>query len=132
MEFCPVLVKISEGVRSSFYADTGYQYLLQVWSKKNDKIYERPLLCKLISFNMLMCLEPVKNWNVFFDYLIYKPEAPDSNHEYIHLVNLTNNNSMILIKDFTQDPDCTFESFLLFVVVLLKFIIIYRSLLCIP
>jgi hypothetical protein len=48
----------------------------------------------------------VKCWNIYFNYFIYKPEAPDDRHEYIHLVNLENKNSMILIEDFVHDPDC--------------------------
>jgi hypothetical protein len=37
---------------------------------------------------------------------MFKTEGSDENSDYFHLVNLENENSTVLIKDFVQSPDC--------------------------
>ncbi len=49
--------------------------------------------------HIIYLLGPVKCWNIFYNYLIYRPEKPDENHDHIYLVDLENENSMILIED---------------------------------
>ena len=51
----------------------------------------------ILLFNIF--LGPVKSWNIFYNYLIYRPEKPDENHDHIYLVDLENENSMSLIED---------------------------------
>jgi hypothetical protein len=43
MDYCPVLIKISDEMRTKFYEESGFRYLLQVWNRDNEKIYERKL-----------------------------------------------------------------------------------------
>lgn len=72
-------------------------------------------------------LGPVKAWNIFYKYFIYRPEDPDENHDHIHLVNLENphpeqnnleqKNSMILIEDFTGNPDCIIYYYTYYIIV---------------
>jgi hypothetical protein len=52
----------------------------------------------------------VKVWTIFYDYFIFKPEAPDENDGYFHIVNLKNGNSTILVQDFIKDKDCKLYS----------------------
>ena len=49
MDYCPVLVQISEPLQSKFYSQEGYRYLIQVWSKENEKkVYEKPFISKAV------------------------------------------------------------------------------------
>ena len=77
-----------------------------MWNTDNDKIYERPLVSKFHMLPYLPLTEPVKSWNVFYQYLIYRVEAPDENYNYIHIVNLDNENSTLLIEDIFNTYDC--------------------------
>ena len=64
MPYCPVLVAINDEIQSAHNGTNsgihssaefankaqsyiGAKYLLQVWSKDNKKIYEKPLKCKI-------------------------------------------------------------------------------------
>jgi hypothetical protein len=81
-----------------------------VWSNSHQKIYEVELQSNLIESANIF-LEPIKAWNISFDYFIYKPEEPDVNHNFFHLVNLTKVNdkgqcSAQLVQDFVENPDC--------------------------
>jgi hypothetical protein len=51
MDFCPVLVQISNEIQK-FH--NGAKFLLQVWTKDNKKIYEKPLRCKNLQNLMLI------------------------------------------------------------------------------
>jgi hypothetical protein len=56
---------------------------------------------------LTVLLDEITTWNIFHQYLIYKPEAPDENSEYFHLINLEKNNATYLIEDITNnDPSC--------------------------
>jgi len=51
MDHCPVLVKINNDKVKQFYADNDgkYNYLLQVWSRGQEKkVYERKLIGKAL------------------------------------------------------------------------------------
>jgi hypothetical protein len=56
--------------------------------------------------NINFHIAEITTWNVFFKHFIYKTEAPDENSGYYHLVDLENENSTYLIKDFVNDPSC--------------------------
>lgn len=43
MNYCPILVQIQNEIVKYH---NGAKYLLQVWSKDNKKVYEKPLRCK--------------------------------------------------------------------------------------
>ena len=56
-DFCPVLVKIVD--KTILQTNDGFEFLLQVWTKKGDMVFERPL-------NMPIC-----NWNISGDKFIF-------------------------------------------------------------
>ncbi len=109
MPYCPVILKISDKLREKYREET--LYLLQVWSNDHQKIYEVELQSNQSSCVNKINIGPIKAWNVNFDYFIYKPEAPDLNHNYFHIVNLTKVNdkgdcSAQLVQDFVANADC--------------------------
>jgi hypothetical protein len=46
MEYCPVLLQIGPQIRKEFYKGTDFAYLLQVWDKENNKVFEKQLISK--------------------------------------------------------------------------------------
>jgi hypothetical protein len=65
-----------------------------VWNKENDKVFEQELI------------KPIRAWAIQDNYFIYKPDEPDTDSDYIHLVDLERDNSTVKFLDFTHDPDC--------------------------
>eukprot|EP00347_Sterkiella_histriomuscorum_P017370 403349643 len=91
MEYCPILVSISNEIQKYH---NGAKFLLQVWSKKdNKKVYEKPLRSE------------VTKWSINFQYFMFKTEAPDEDSDCFHLVNLDNGNATVLVEDFLNDPE---------------------------
>ena len=55
-------------------------------------------------------------WNIFFNFLTFKLQAPDEESEYFHIINLAQENAEILVTDFTQfdrklkDSECRWHA----------------------
>lgn len=56
--FCPVLIQIVD--ETILQIHNGVKYLLQVWTKKGDMVFEKPLQ------------QPVCNWNISEDKFIFQ------------------------------------------------------------
>ena len=53
----------------------------------------------------------MKSWSIWYNYLIFQPDAADEKSDFIHLVDLNRENSVVKIEDFMQDPECKAFSF---------------------
>ena len=62
--FCPVLVRIIDEM--TLIKNDNYPYLLQVWTQKGEMVFERKLR------------EPVSNWNISGDKLIFQEKHDSS------------------------------------------------------
>ena len=62
--FCPVLVRIIDEM--TLIKNENYPYLLQVWTQKGEMVFERKLR------------EPVSNWNISGDKLIFQEKHDSS------------------------------------------------------
>ncbi|CDW71887.1 wd-40 repeat protein [Stylonychia lemnae] len=96
MEFCPVLVQINHTLLKKEY---GAEYLLQVWDRQGQKVYQRPLKSKDTYFRLIVIIRSDKDLGCDDDFDCY------------HLVNLKNGNSTLLIKDCINDPTCGFIAY---------------------
>ena len=56
-------------------------------------------------------IEEITVWNVFYNYLVYKPTAPDEGNEYFYIVDLSKGTpTTVRVKDFTKsDKTCKFN-----------------------
>lgn len=97
MDHCPVLIKIVNDEIKSFYdEEKQYNYLLQVWSRSQEKkVFERKLRGNP-SFEQ--ALEPIVNWSIveYFEadetthrsYLLYRCGSSDENSDRLHIADL--------------------------------------------
>ena len=46
----------------------------------------------------------MQSWSIWYNFLIYKPAAEDANSNFIFLVDLERENSLVMIEDFTPNP----------------------------
>ena len=89
MLYCPVQVSISKGIQE-YYNEA--QNLQQVWDTIGNKIYEKSLR-RNTSCIFKQVIDEVSAWSIIYKYFIYKPEHPDQNNNYVHLINLEKGNS---------------------------------------
>jgi hypothetical protein len=56
----------------------------------------------------MLGIGPVRRWNIVGKYLIFRLESGEGEQagNFIHIVDLENDNAYIRIKDFTDEPDC--------------------------
>jgi hypothetical protein len=73
--------------------------VLQVWNSESEKVYEKILI------------NPVKSWSIWYNYLIFQPDAADEKSDFIHMVDLNRENSVVKIYDFMQDPEFKFFAY---------------------
>jgi hypothetical protein len=45
-------------------------------------------------------------WSICYNYLIYKPQAPDANSDSFMIVNLSKGGTETPVKNFTPDSSC--------------------------
>lgn len=120
MEFCPVLVQINHTLLKKEY---DAEYLLQVWNRDGQKVYQKPLKSKIRFCSRLLIVicyyvDAIKTWAVSNEHFIYKPQIGDEDFDCFHLVNLKKGNSTLLIKDCINDPTCKppFNRFLKYII----------------
>lgn len=80
-EFCPIILKLGKDLKTKVYNQDVAQsvfnikdYLLQVWSKTGQLIYERPMD------------KPVSAWNVHRDKIVFQ-ESVESKQFFILCIN---------------------------------------------
>ena len=91
-DFCPVLLEVMD--RTILQNNNGCAFLLQVWTRKGDMVFERALD------------QPCCNWNIADDKFMYQetPESPE-----IYLVRLFIDKKAIVFK-FTLPSEADEES----------------------
>ena len=58
----------------------------------------------------------MRSWSIWYNYLIFQPDAADEESNFIHMVDLKRENSLVKIDDFMQDPECKPLSFTCWIV----------------
>ena len=62
-DFCPILVRIVDDEICK--NNNNFRYLLQVWTKKGDMVFEKPLR------------KPISNWNISNDKFVFQESIDD-------------------------------------------------------
>jgi hypothetical protein len=96
MDYCPVLIDIKATILQD---KRGAKYLLQVWKRHGEKVFERPLK------------NEIKHWSISYKYFLYKPEKDpkglgkdDEDSDYWHLVYFgAKGVELFYFKDFAGD-----------------------------
>lgn len=86
---CPVLIELVDQKLKDHYQGN---YLLQVWNKRGENVYQKVLKHKL------HC------WNIFYDYLLFTLNAEEEDSQFIHVIFLHLKGATLKLKDFVKDP----------------------------
>ena len=108
MPYCPVQVKlVHNDIKQSH---NGAQFLLQVWKRGGKRVFEKALNGMLIKYLYLFCVyvDQVQMWTISYKHFIYQPSAKDLNHEYLHIVDFSDDSKIHLVKNFT-DKSCKYH-----------------------
>lgn len=72
-DFCPVLLEIIDKDVLKFQKNKDQKYLLQVWSKNGDLVFEKALEA------------PVVNWNISGDFFVFQEHVNQSELSLVKL-----------------------------------------------
>ena len=84
------------------------EYLLQVWTHRIGKIYEKSLKCKYKFYNTYILDIPLQIYHSGYGSLTFRLDPREENEFWIYLVLIENLNKLkeIKIRDYKENEQC--------------------------